>query len=173
MQLRALIVAASLAAAPVFVRAQARPLVITSSPPVTLSAVPGDQVILGAVSLGQQRSFSIFNVQATGSITPDPALNGAAFQLQLLICDQLDCNGDVRSATRTLGGSDSDSSAQILATQSFGISTHNAAPVVLNAYKPRNPGGPLYLAVALRVLHSPEKTRFTGQLNLLRVDVMP
>jgi hypothetical protein len=162
-----------MAAAPNFVVAQARPLIVTSSPPVRLSAAPGNQVILGAVSLGRQRSFSMFNVQASGSITPNPELYGAAFQLQLLICDQADCDGDVRSATRMLEGSDGDFAAQILATQSFGISTHNGAPVVLNGYKPRDPGGPLYLAVALRVLHSPQETRFTGKLNLLRVDVMP
>jgi hypothetical protein len=173
MQLWTLTVAACLAAGPVFVVAQARLLVSTSSPPVSLNAGPGEQVIFGAISLGQQRSFSMFNVQATGSITPDPDLNGAAFQLQLLVCDQPDCNGDVRSATRMLEGSATDSAAQIIATRSFGISTHNAAPVVLNGFKPRNPGGPLYLAVAMRVLHSPEKTRFTGKLNLLRVDVMP
>jgi len=50
--------------------AQARSLVISSTQPVQLSNTAGEQVVLGSVSLGRPRTFSLFNIQAAGTITP-------------------------------------------------------------------------------------------------------
>jgi len=81
---------------------QARSLVVSSTAPVQLSTTAGEQVVLGSVSLGRPRTFSLFNIQAAGTISPDPDLNGAAFQLQFLVCDQPDCTGDIKYDTRIL-----------------------------------------------------------------------
>ncbi|MGA2371942.1 MAG: hypothetical protein ABSG11_14855 [Candidatus Korobacteraceae bacterium] len=152
---------------------QARSLVTSSTPPVQLPTTANDQVVLGSVSLGRPRTFSLFNIQAAGTISPDPDLNGAAFQLQFLVCDQPDCTGDIKSDTRILQDSDSATPSQLIATRSFGVSTHNVRPVVLSDLQPRNSSGTLYLAVALKLLHSSNAKPFAGRLNLLRVDVMP
>jgi hypothetical protein len=154
--------------------AQARSLISSPAQPVTLSSAPGQDIILGWVSLGRPQVFRVFNIQAAGTIAPDPDLNAAAFQLQFLICDLPDCSGDIRSDARILPDSDSAVPAQVLATRSFGVSTHNTAPVVLTDLRPRDPNGVLYLAVALKLLHgSTAAGAFTGKLNLLRVDVAP
>jgi hypothetical protein len=150
---------------------QARSLVVNSAAPVRLSGTAGEQVVLGAVSLGRPRNFSMFNIQAAGTITPDPDLNGAAFQVQFLICDQPDCTGEIKSDARTLRGWDPATASQMIATRSFGISTNNAGRVVLADLQPRNSSGTLYLAVVLKTLHG--SRAFVGRLNLLRVDVMP
>lgn len=152
---------------------QARSLVTSSTPPVQLSATAGEQVVLGSVSLGRPRTFSMFNVQAAGTITPDPDLNGAAFQVQFLICDQPDCTGEIKSDARILQDSDSATPSQLIATRSFGVSTHSVRPVMLSDLQPRNPSGTLYLAVALKLLHRSNPKPFIGRLSLLRVDVMP
>lgn len=115
----------------------------------------------------------MFNIQAAGTIAPDPDLNGASFQLQFLICDEPDCSGAVRSAMRILPDADSTIPAQVIATRSFGVRTHSAQPVVLTDFKPGNPNGVLYLAAALKLLHNSGPTPFTARLSLLRVDVMP
>jgi len=153
--------------------AQARSLVISSTQPVQLSNTAGEQVVLGSVSLGRPRTFSLFNIQAAGTITPDPDLNGAAFQVQFLICDQPDCTGEIKSDTQILPDSDSATPSQLIATRSFGVSTHSVKPVVLSDLQPRNSSGSLYLAVALKLLHSSNPKPFAGRLSLLRVDVMP
>jgi hypothetical protein len=154
-------------------RAQARTLMTNSPRAIALPNTPGRTLVLGSVLLGQPRSFSMFNIQATGTITPDPDLNSAAFQLQLLICDQPDCSGDLRWPMRILSDADASSGAQVLATRSFGISTHNVDPVVLTDLKPKSATGILFLAAALRVVHSPGTIPFNAKLNLLRVDVLP
>jgi hypothetical protein len=74
---------------------------------------------------------------------------------------------------RVLPQTDAASGAQLLATHSFGVSTHNADPVVLTGLTPRSATGVLYLAATLRVIHSPATTPFSAKLNLLRVDVLP
>jgi hypothetical protein len=152
---------------------QARSLMTNSARAITLPSTPGRRVILGSVLLGQPRSFAMFNIQASGTITPDPDLNGAAFQLEFLVCDQPDCSGDLHWAMRVLPDSDATTGAQVLATRSFGVSTHNVDPVVLTDLKPQPATGVLFLAAALRVLHSPTTTPFAAKLNLLRVEVLP
>lgn len=153
--------------------AQARTLMTNSPRAITLPSTPGTTVILGSVLLGQPRSFSMFNIQAAGTITPDPDLNGAAFQLQLLICDQPDCSGDLRWPMRILPDADASTGTQVMATRSFGVSTHNVDPVVLTDLRPKSATGVVFLAAALRVMHSPGTTPFAAKLNLLRVDVLP
>lgn len=155
------------------VQAQARTLMSNSPRAITLPSTPGRVVVLGSVLLGRPRSFSTFNIQATGTITPDPDLNGAAFQLQLLICDQPDCSGDLRWPMRILPDADASTGAQVLATRSFGVSTHNVDPVVLTGLRPKSATGVLFLATALEVMHSPGTIPFDAKLNLLRVDVLP
>jgi hypothetical protein len=98
-------------------------------------------------------------------------LNGAAFQVQFLICDQPDCMGEIKSDARTLRGWDPATASQMIATRSFGVSTHNVRPVALSDLQPRDSSGTLYLAVVLKTLHGSKA--FVGRLNLLRVDVMP
>jgi hypothetical protein len=115
----------------------------------------------------------MFNIQSTGTIAPDPDLNGAAFQLEFLVCDQPDCSGKLRQPMRILPDADASSGAQILATRSFGVSTHNVDPVVLSDLRPRSSTGVLFLAAVIRVQHSPGTTPFAAKLNLLRVDVLP
>jgi len=159
--------------APAFSNAQARSLVATAIPQVNLTGVRGQQFVLGSVVLGKPRTFSMFNIQAAGTITPDPELNGAEFQLQFLICDQPDCTGDIKTVTRILPDADAATATQVIATRSFGVSTHNVQPVALTDFRPRNPGGVLYLAAALRLLHGSGPTAFTAKLSLLRIDVMP
>ncbi len=155
------------------VHAQARTLMTNSPRAITLPSTAGRTVVLGSVLLGQPRSFSMFNIQATGTLTPDPDLNGAAFQLQLLICDQPDCSGDLRWPLRILPDAEASTGAQVMATRSFGVSTHNVDPVVLTDLKPKSATGVLFLAAALRVEHSPGSIAFDAKLNLLRVDVLP
>lgn len=152
---------------------QARSLMTNTSRSITLPSTPGRRLILGSVLLGQPRSFAMFNIQASGTIAPDPDLNGAAFQLEFLICDQPDCSGDLHWPMRVLPDTDATTGAQVLATRSFGVSTHNVDPVVLTDLKPKPATGVLFLAASLRVLHSPATTPFAAKLNLLRVDVLP
>jgi hypothetical protein len=152
---------------------QARSLMTNSARPITLPGTPGHRVILGSVLVGPPRSYSVFNIQATGTITPDPDLNGAAFQLEFLICDQADCSGDLHTPIRILPDADAGTGTQVLATRSFGVSTHNVTPVVLIGFKSRTATGVLFLAVSLRVVHSPVSPAFAAKLNLLRVDVLP
>lgn len=156
-----------------FCSAQARSLINTAAEPVLLPDTAGRQVVLGFVSLGKQRSFTMFNIQAAGTITPDPDLNGATFQLRFLICDRPDCTGELRSETRILRNADATAPAQVLATRSFGVTTHSAGEVMLPELPSRNIDAPLYLAVALKSLRTSERTPFKGQMNLLRVDVLP
>ncbi len=170
---RVLAIAICAVVIPTLSAAQTTALTNTSAQPVTLSDSPGQEVILGSVSLGAQRTFSTFNIQAAGTITPAPDPNGVAFQLEFLICDQPECRGDIKSNARILGNSDSDVPTQVLATQSFGISTHNTKPVVLTEIQPRNPDAPLFLALALKTVHSPSTMSFAAKMNLLRVDVLP
>lgn len=155
------------------VHAQARTLMTNSPRAITLPGTPGRTVVLGSVLLGQPRSFSMFNIQAAGTITPDPDLNGAGFQLQLLVCDQPDCSGDLHWPMRILPDADASTGAQVMATGSFGVSTHNVDPVVLTDLKPKSATGVLFLAATLRVMHSPGAVPFAAKLNLLRVDVLP
>jgi hypothetical protein len=115
----------------------------------------------------------MFDIQATGTITPDPDLNGAGFQLEFLICDQPDCSGDLRWPMRILPDADASTGAQVIATQSFGLSTHNVEPVVLSDLRPRPVNGVIFLAAVVRVMHSPGTPAFAAKLNLLRVDVLP
>ncbi len=152
---------------------QARSLITNAPRTIILPSTPGQRIILGSVLLGQPRSFAMFNIQATGTITPDPNLYGAAFQLEFLVCDQPDCRGDLHLPMRVLAEADAIGGTQVLATRSFGVSTHNVDPVVLTGLKPRPATGVLFLAAALRVQHSPSNPPFAAKLNLLRVDVLP
>lgn len=158
---------------PCALNAQARTLMTNSPRPITLPSAPGSTVVLGSVLLGRPRSFSMFNIQATGTITPDPDLNGAGFQLQFLICDQPDCSGNLRWPMRILPDADASTGAQVIATQSFGLSTHNVEPVVLTDIRPKPANGVIFLAAVVRVTHSPGTPAFAAKLNLLRVDVLP
>ena len=115
----------------------------------------------------------MFNVQATGTINPDPEMNGASFQLEFLICDQPDCSGVLHWPMRILPQADAAGGAQVLATRSFGVSTHNVEPVILTDVRPKPATGVLFLAATLRVLHSPANLSFAAKLNLLRVDLLP
>ena len=156
-----------------FSGAQSRALMTNSPRPITLPTTPGNAVVLGSVLLGQPRSFSLFKIQAAGNIIPDPNLNGASFQLQFLICDKPDCSGDLHWAVRILPDADAGAATQVIATRSFGVSTHNAEPVVLTNLKPKPINDVLYLAAVIRVANSPSTTQFSAKLNLLRVDVLP
>lgn len=154
--------------------AQAHTLMNSAFEPVSLPYVPGKAVALGSVSLGSSRSFTMFNIQAAGTIAPDPDLNGTEFQLQLLICDKSDCTGAIMSEIRILPDWVSDAPVRVIATRSFGLRTHNAEPVLLTEFQPRiSSDTPLYLAVALKLLHGSNVVPFTGRLNLVRVDTMP
>jgi hypothetical protein len=115
----------------------------------------------------------MFNIQAAGTITPDPDLNGASFQLQFLICDKADCTGDLHWAMRILPDADAGAATRVIATGSFGVTTHNVDPVVLTNLKPAPANGVLYLAAVIRVVNAPATTPFSAKLNLLRVDVLP
>lgn len=157
---------------PAMSRAQARALINTSTDWIALSNVAGHDVVLGSLSLGTQRSFTMFDIQAAGKISPNPDSNNAAFQLEFLICDQPDCSGNIRVNTRVLQTVDSSSPAELIATQSFGVSTHNAGTVSLPPPS-QNTAGNLYLAAALKSLHDIAAGQFRGTLTLLRVDVMP
>jgi hypothetical protein len=156
-----------------FAYAQARTLITSVARSIIVPAKPGSKVILGSVLLGQPRAFSMFNIRAAGTITPDPDLNGAAFQLEFLICDQPDCSGDLHLPMRILPDADTERGAQLLATRSFGVSTHSVDPVMLTDIRPRSVTGILFLAASLKVLHSPATPAFSAKLNLLRVDVLP
>jgi len=158
---------------PCFINAQARILRTNSPRPITLPSAAGSTVVLGSVLLGRPRSFSVFNIQATGTITPDPDLNGASFELQFLICDQPDCSGNLRWPMRILADADAASGAQVVATRSFGLNTHNVQPVVLTDLKPAPANGVIFLAAVVRVVRSPTTPAFAAKLNLLRVDVLP
>ncbi len=173
MRFRGLITLIALAVSSSCLSAQARSLMTNSPRAITLPSEPGQRVVLGSVLLGRPRSFAMFNIQATGSITPDPNLNGAAFELEFLVCDQPNCDGDLRWPIRVLPQTDAASGTQLIATHSFGVSTHNADPVVLTGLTPRTATGVLFLAATLRVIHSPTTTPFSAKLNLLRVDVLP
>ena len=153
--------------------AQARSLINTAANPVLLPDTAGQQIVLASVSLGEQRSFTMFNIQAAGTITPDPDLNGAAFQLRFLICDRPDCTGDLRTETRILRNADATAPTQVLATRSFGVTTHSAGEVIMPGLPASDANAPLYLAVALKSLRVSSKASFRAQLNLLRVDVLP
>lgn len=170
---RSIAVVLALIAGSYALSAQARTLMTNSPEPVTLPSVPGRAVVLGSVLLGEPRTFQMFNIQAAGTITPDPDLNGASFQLQFLICDKADCTGNLHWAVRVLPDAESRAAAQVIATKSFGVSTHNADPVVLTDLRPKSATGVLYLAAVIRVVDSPAKTAFTAKLNLLRLDVLP
>jgi hypothetical protein len=115
----------------------------------------------------------MFNIQAAGTISPDPDLNGASFQLQFLICDKADCTGDLHWAVRILPDADAGAATRVIATRSFGVSTHNVEPVVLTNLKPAPAEGVLYLAAVVRAVSSPATKTFAAKLNLLRVDVLP
>src|SRR5580692_2441053 len=95
-----IVVSAFIAAISIPVSAQARPITTSSPRTVPLATVPGQLVVLGSVSLGTQRVFTMFKIQATGTIAPDPDASGAAYQLQFLICDQPDCTGEIRRDAR-------------------------------------------------------------------------
>lgn len=153
--------------------AQSRTLMTDSPRAITLPATPGRAVVLGSVVLGQPRSFSVFNIQAAGTITPDPDLNGASFQLQFLICDKADCSGDLHWAVRILPDTDAGAATRVMATRSFGVSTHNGGTVDLTNLKPAPANGVLYLASVIRTVNSPANTSFAAKLNLFRVDVSP
>lgn len=170
---RFLVVLGTCLALAAFSWAQARSFISTAANPVLLSTTAGKQVVLGSVSLGTQRTFTMFNIQAAGTITPDPDLNGAAFQLRFLICDRSDCTGELTTETRILRTNDSTSPAQVIATRSFGVTTHSDGEVTMPELSSRNPDTPLYLAVALKSLRTSGNTSFRAQLNLLRVDVLP
>ena len=153
--------------------AQARVLVDSSAEAVTLPSTPNQTTVIGSVVLGRPQVFTTFNIQAAGTITPDPALNDAAFQVHFLVCDKPDCTGDIVTDTRIMPDSGSTTPTQVIARQSFGVKTHNVDPVVLSGLQPQNSGRVLYLAVALQLLRSSATTPFIGKLNLLRVDVLP
>lgn len=173
MRFLALIASCLLAGGSSTLSAQSRALMTNSPRPIILPATPGNAVVLGTVVLGQPRTFSVFNIQAAGTIAPDPDLNGASFQLQFLICDKADCTGDLHWAVRILPDADAGAATRVIAGRSFGLSTHNAAPVVLTNLKPKPAGDVLYLAAVVRVVSSPSTTSFSARLNLLRVDVLP
>ncbi len=153
--------------------AQSRALMTNSPQPIALPTAPGNAVVLGSVVLGRPQSYSMFNIQAAGTIAPDPDLNGASFQLQFLICDKADCTGDLHWAVRILPDADAGASTRVIAGRSFGVSTHNVEPVVLTKLKPKPISDVLYLAAVIRVANSPATTSFSAKLNLLRVDVLP
>ena len=153
--------------------AQSRALMTNSPRPAALPTTPGNAVVLGSVLLGPPRSFSMFNIQAAGTISPDPDMNGGSFQLQFLICDKADCTGDLHWAVRILPDADAGAATRVIATHSFGVNTHNVDPVVLTNLKPKPINDVLYLAAVIRVVSSPPATAFSAKLNLLRVDVMP
>jgi hypothetical protein len=161
------------AGCPPLVSAQARAIINTSFAPVNLSTVAGHATVLGSVLLGKPRVFTTFNIQTTGTITPDPEIAGETFELQFLICDQPDCTGEIKTDARILPDSDSEMPTELIARRSFGVSTHNAKPVVLTNLQPSGPPRALYLAVALKTLHNVGSARFTGRVNLLRVDLLP
>src|ERR1700755_596099 len=95
MRFLALIASCLLAGGSSTLPAQTRAPMTSSRRPIILPATPGNAVVLGTVLLGQPRTFTVFNIQAAGTITPDPDLYGASFQLQFLICDKADCTGDL------------------------------------------------------------------------------
>jgi hypothetical protein len=167
------LIASCLLAGSLTLSAQSRALMTNSPRPISLPTTPGNAVVLGSVVLGQPRSFSMFNIQAAGTITPDPDLNGASFQLQFLICDKADCTGDLHWAMRILPDADAGAATRVIATGSFGVTTHNVDPVVLTNLKPAPANGVLYLAAVIRVVNAPATTPFSAKLNLLRVDVLP
>lgn len=173
MRFLALIASCLLAGGSSLLSAQSRALMTNSPRPIVLPATPGNAVVLGAVLLGQPRTFTVFNIQAAGTITPDPDLNGASFQLQFLICDKSDCTGALHWAVRILPDADAGAATRVIATRSFGVSTHNAAPVILTNLNPKPVSDVLYLAAVIRVVDSPTTTPFSAKLNLLRVDVLP
>jgi len=174
MRFRSLIFAAFLGlAGSSLASAQARTLMTNSPRAVALPDGLGQRVILASVLLGKPRSFSMFNIQVAGTISPDPEVNGAAFQLELLVCDQPDCSGNLHWPMRILPDADAVRGTQLLATRSFGISTHNVDPVVLTDVRPQPATGVLFLAASLRVEHAPANVPFSAKLNLLRVDVLP
>jgi hypothetical protein len=173
MRFLALIASCLLAGGSLTLSAQSRALMTNSPRPIALPATPGNAVVLGSVVLGQPRSFSMFNIQAAGTITPDPDLNGAAFQLEFLVCDKADCTGDLHWAVRILPEADAGQASRVIATRSFGVSTHNVEPVVLTNLKPAPANGVLYLAAVIRVVNSPATPAFSAKLNLLRLDVLP
>jgi hypothetical protein len=153
--------------------AQARALVTGSPQRILLASTIGGEVVLGSVRLGKPNTFTTFNIQAAGTIEPDPEQQGAGFELRFLICDQPDCGGELRSAIRIQSASESGTATPVVATGSFGVSSHNARPVVLTGFQPHTSSGDLYLAVSLRLMRSPATTPFRAKLNLLRVEVMP
>ncbi len=154
--------------------AQARALITGSPQLIPLPNTIGSEVVLGSVLLGKPRTFNVFDIQASGTITPDPAQHETAYQIQFLICDQPDCSGEIHTATRILSQADSTAPAQVIATGSFGVKSHSVAPVSLTGFQPHTSSGNLYLAVALRLVHSGDsRLQFSSKLNLLRVDVMP
>ena len=173
MRFLALIASCLLAGGSSTLPAQSRALMTNSPRPIVLPTTSGDAVVLGTVRLGQPRTFKVFNIQAAGVISPDPDLNGASFQLQFLICDKADCTGDLHWAVRILPDANAGAATRVIASRSFGVSTHNAEPVVLTNLKPKPANDVLYLAAVIRVVNSPTTTPFSGKLNLLRVDVLP
>jgi len=151
---------------------QARTLSTHTGNPVQLSSTDGRSVVLATVLLGQPRKFSMFKIQAAGTITPDPASNGAEFELQFLVCDQFDCRGETRMPIRVLTREDEGEGTQIIATRAFSVTTHSGGTLDLTKLLPPN-GGELYLALSLRTVESSDTVPFTARVSLLRVDVMP
>jgi hypothetical protein len=153
--------------------AQPRVFLTESEPAVPLPTARGQQVVMASVPLGTtDKPLTISKIEAAGTMTANPDLEGVSYELLFLVCDQPDCRGAVRSPV-VLWQDDWQRPLRILATKSFGIVERHVAAEVLAEQGLHRDIGILYLAMAIKLLHGSAIVPGTATANLLRVEVVP
>jgi hypothetical protein len=168
-----LLIVAVLLLSPCCSLAQPRVFLTGSGHAVPLPTARGQQVVMASVSLGTtNKPLTISKIEAVGTMTTNPDLDGVSYELLFLVCDQPDCLGAVSSPV-VLWQDDWQTPLRILATKSFGIvERHVAAEVLAEQRLPRNVRD-LYVAMAIKLLHGSAIVPGIATANLLRVEVVP
>jgi hypothetical protein len=153
--------------------AQPRVFLTGSGHAVPLPTARGQQVVMASVSLGTTDTpLTISKIEAAGTMTTDPDLEGVSYELLFLVCDQPDCLGAVRSPV-VLRQDDWQTPLHILASKSFGIVERHVAAEVLAEQGLHRDVGHLYVAMAIKLLHGSAFIPGTATAELLRVEVVP
>jgi hypothetical protein len=140
---------------------------------VPLPTARGQQVVMASISLGTtDKPLTISKIEAVGTMTTNPDLEGVSYELLFWICDQPDCLGAVKSPI-VLWQDEWQTPLRILATKSFGIVERHVAAEVLAEQGLHRDIGNLYVAMAIKLLHGSAIVPGTATANLLRVEVVP
>jgi hypothetical protein len=168
-----LLTVAALLLSPCCSLAQPRVFLTGSGLRVPLPTARGQQVVMASVSLGTtDKPLTISKIEAVGTMTTNPDLEGVSYELLFLVCDQPDCLGAVRLPV-VLWQDDWQTPLHILATKSFGIVERHVAAEVLAEHGLHRDIGNLYVAMAIKLLHGFPIVPGTATANLLRVEVVP